>query len=240
MTMSDSAAFDYDTVPLGYYDEIFHRRRGVQSKWHHLKFLRVRESIDTAVRHLDIGCGPGTFIGTLPDGVQSTGVDIAEPQLIYAREHYAASHRQFVHIAEDHLPFADASFDCVTVIELIEHLTAGQAAALISEVHRVLSPGGRVVVTTPNYRSPWPFVEFLVNRLGKVDYSEQHINRYTKGRLRQLLMLAGFQKPEVSAYQFMAPFVAFIGWRAADLVNALEPRWLTSRLGLLLLGLAVK
>jgi hypothetical protein len=28
--------FDYDSIPAGYYDLVFRRRRGMQSKWHHL------------------------------------------------------------------------------------------------------------------------------------------------------------------------------------------------------------
>ena len=30
--------FDYDTIPVGYYDNVYRRRRGIQSKWHHMKF----------------------------------------------------------------------------------------------------------------------------------------------------------------------------------------------------------
>ena len=37
--------FDYDALPAGYYDQVFHRRRGVQSKWHHLKFAQLRREI---------------------------------------------------------------------------------------------------------------------------------------------------------------------------------------------------
>lgn len=46
----------YDAIPTGYYDAVFHRRRGVQSKWHHLKFERLRRAVAGCTDHLDIGC----------------------------------------------------------------------------------------------------------------------------------------------------------------------------------------
>jgi ubiquinone/menaquinone biosynthesis C-methylase UbiE len=238
--MSNSTAFDYDSLPIGYYDEIFHRCRGVQSKWHHLKFARVRDLMGKPERHLDIGCGPGTFIGTLTGEFSSTGIDIAESQLDYARKHYGTRQRQFVCVTEQNLPFDDSSFDCITVIELIEHLTVEQTAALMSEVHRALRPAGRVIITTPNYGSVWPMVELALNRLGSIDYSAQHINRFMKARFYDLFAQAGFKDPQISAYQFIAPFAAAFGWRVADLINAIEPTWLTSRFGLLLVGLGIK
>lgn len=67
----------YDAIPTGYYDAVFHRRRGIQSKWHHLKFDRLRRAMAGLTDHLDIGCGAGTLVGTLGSGHRSVGVDIA-------------------------------------------------------------------------------------------------------------------------------------------------------------------
>ncbi|MCW2966786.1 MAG: methyltransferase family protein, partial [Solirubrobacteraceae bacterium] len=59
--------FDYEGIPAGYYDRVFRRRRGMQSKWHHLKFRRVARELEGHHRVLDIGCGPGTLAGNFPD-----------------------------------------------------------------------------------------------------------------------------------------------------------------------------
>ena len=63
--------FDYEEIPPGYYDEAFRRGRGAQSKWHHLKFRRVAEEIAGRRRLLDVGCGPGTFIGHMATAQES-------------------------------------------------------------------------------------------------------------------------------------------------------------------------
>ena len=232
--------FDYESIPVGYYDEVFHRGSGVQSKWHRLKFARIRDRMRQPEQHLDIGCGPGTFIGTLADRGVSVGVDISQVQLDYAEQKYAGADRRFVAITPGTLPFADNSFDCVTLVELIEHLTPEDTSTTLKEAHRVLRPGGQLLVSTPNYRSLWPLIEGLLNRLGKVDYSDQHINKFNRSGLLGVLKDCGFEKIDIQAYQFAAPFAAALGWRLADRVARLEPEWLTSRAGLLLLAEAEK
>lgn len=233
-------AYDYDSTPVGYYDRVFARRRGVQSKWHHLKFARVRDALGAGGVHLDIGCGPGTFIGTLERTTLSIGADIAQAQLVYAHGHYAGAGRQFLRIAPGGLPFADEAFDRVSLVELVEHLDDAAVSQLLGEAFRVLKPHGRIVLTTPNYRSAWPLVEYLLNRLGEVDYRRQHINRFDRQRLRSALQRAGFAAITLEAYQFAAPFAAALGWRFADLVARLEPAPLTRRIGMLLIATAAK
>lgn len=234
--MSDDQGFDYSTIEVGHYDKVFRRERGIQSKWHHLKFARIRTELANGGDHLDIGCGPGTFIGTLGDQVSSTGVDIAPGQISYARTHFDAPNKRFLAIDDGPLPFDDACFDCVTIVEIIEHLTPGQTLALLTEAHRVLRPGGRILASTPNYRSLWPVLEWLVNRLGEVPLDDQHINPFHRGRLGTVLREAGFNDVEVAAYQGVASFAAALGWRFADFVDRLEPRFVTNIYGFLLLG----
>ncbi len=222
MTDRSGRTFDYDAIPSGYYDGVFHRRRGVQSKWHHLKFDLVRREIPAGSTHLDIGCGPGTFIGTLADSVQSIGLDLAAPQIHYAREHYAAPNRRFEVMAPARVPAPDDSVDVVTMIELIEHLPPGETRALLAEARRVLRPGGRVIMTTPNYASLWPALEWVLNRRAKVSYEDQHITHFTASRLKALLAAMKFNIEKVSSFQFAAPFVAALNWRLADVVTRIE------------------
>lgn len=238
--MSSPEAFDYGSIPTGYYDAVFHRGHGIQSKWHQLKFARVRELMGEPRRHLDVGCGPGTFIGTLGEGFSSLGADIAPAQLDFARARYQNATRTFSLIENGRLPADDGSIDAVTMIELVEHLDDGALSQLLGESMRVLSPGGRLIVTTPNYAGAWPLVEWLINRAGPVDYAQQHINRFNRQRLAETLSAAGFTEVTVGAYQFAAPFAASLGWAMADRVAALEPGWLVNGAGLLLWAVAVR
>ena len=80
------------------------------------------------------------------------------------------------------------------MIEVIEHLPPADARRLLAEARRLLSPQGRLVVTTPNYRSLWPLIEWGVNRVSRVSYEQQHINKYGRGRLAADLAQAGYSQ----------------------------------------------
>lgn len=228
--------FDYAQIPAGYYDAVFHRGKGVQSKWHHLKFAKIRSAIQDFPRHLDIGCGPGTFIGTLDDTHDSTGIDIAPQQITYAQNHYASHRKTFTCATPSSFPAQ--SFDAITLIELIEHLPHGQNLQLIKDAAHLLRPGGRIVISTPNYASLWPALETILNRKGPISYAAQHITRYTPATLKTLLEQAGLRNIHVSSYLFAAPFAACLNWRAPHWLAKLEPECLTARWGFLLIATA--
>src|SRR5882672_1342509 len=74
-------------------------------------------------------------------------------QIDYANRRYgSAEHRFSTQVLAD----LDERFDAITMIELIEHLPPADARRLLAEARGLLSPQGRLVVTTPNYRSLWP------------------------------------------------------------------------------------
>jgi 2-polyprenyl-3-methyl-5-hydroxy-6-metoxy-1,4-benzoquinol methylase len=234
------APFDYSAIPPGHYDQVFRRRRGIQSKWHHLKFQRVARLVAGRRRVLDVGCGPGTLLGMLRDEHESVGVDITQPQIDYAREVYRAPNRSFYACALQELPEELEPFDAVTAVELIEHLPPDLLEDTLSSAMGRLRPGGRLVVTTPNYHSAWPLVERVVDQVGDVEYHVQHINRFTRSRLRELLESLGLGEVQVGAYLALAPFSAILGWRFADRVARVEHGFVEQALGLLLIGTGIK
>jgi SAM-dependent methyltransferase len=189
---------------------------------------------------LDVGCGPGSFISTLPDDVDSTGVDVTNVQVEYARNKYGRRGKRFTVIAPGVLPFHGDSFDIVTLLELVEHISAREAEVLLGEVFRVLRPRGKIVLTTPNYASLWPLLEILVNRFGGVAYGDQHITKYVGASLRRLIAQAGFREVSVETWLFSAPFVAALSWGLADRVNRWESALVARRGGHLLIGTACK
>jgi len=101
---------------------------------------------------LDLGCGSGSFLAAVaPSGRPIAGVDIALRWLVVARKRLDEEGLGHVPLAcgcAEHLPFADRAFGAVVAGDVIEHV-ADQAATL-REGHRVLRPGGRLFLASPN------------------------------------------------------------------------------------------
>jgi 2-polyprenyl-3-methyl-5-hydroxy-6-metoxy-1,4-benzoquinol methylase len=216
-------AYDYDSrIPAGFYDQIHRRGRGVRYCWHDLKFRAVAARLGGARRLLDVGCGPGTFIGNYAGGIEALGIDASAEQIGYATRHYGSACHRFEVRAAAEVVATGERFDAVTMIELIEHLPATDVRDLLPHVRSLLAPAGTLVVTTPNYASPWPLIEWGVNRTSRVSYELQHINKYRRARLAAELREAGFRAIAIGTAVGFAPFAAMVGVGAARAVNALE------------------
>lgn len=99
------------------------------------------------------------------------------------------------------LPFADGAFDVVSAFDVVEHC-ADDALAL-SELARVLAPGGRMLLSVPAYQWAW----------SQHDVRAGHHRRYTKRRLDRLVEGAGLSVTR-STYAFGAVFPLFLAERA--------------------------
>jgi len=168
--------YDYDKIPLGYYDTIYKRRKGVRSFWHWLKFDVVARKLTKGDAVLDIGCFSGTFLGQLNtvDFPRQFGVDILSEQINQANQQYGNEHRKFSFIAsiQDLARSVGQVVDQITLIEVIEHLDSNELNTLFEELVKILPKGGRVLLTTPNYLSFWCIQEYLVDRVAGLNYAE--------------------------------------------------------------------
>ncbi len=132
-------------------------RRAVRARWKTIWKLPVigrsmryaAGQIRPPERVLDVGASDGRFGRRLGKGVVYETLD-PDPAV-------QADHRSF----EDVPP---ASFDVVTCFETIEHLTLGEACAMLAGAARALRPGGRLYVSTPNIHHPWAYLRSATHR----------------------------------------------------------------------------
>jgi 2-polyprenyl-3-methyl-5-hydroxy-6-metoxy-1,4-benzoquinol methylase len=98
------------------------------------------------LRLLDAGCGTGRFSAiAAARGARVTALDVGERLLAKVAEKCDCER---VVGSVERLPFADESFDVVLCSEVVEHLRSPRAG--VGELARVVRPGGRLVLTTPN------------------------------------------------------------------------------------------
>jgi 2-polyprenyl-3-methyl-5-hydroxy-6-metoxy-1,4-benzoquinol methylase len=226
--------YDYEQIPIGFYDQVLRRGNPIRRLWHLSKFERVLDYLPETPQGslLDIGCFAGSFLSLVPESrfPRQVGVDILGPQVEYARARYGTPFREFRHVAGiERLQDVTERFDCVTLIEVIEHLAPDEVHGIFAHVARLLAPGGRLVVTTPNYASSWPLLETLLERFSDVKYEEQHVTKFTyfdvERKLRDLYppFASEFQVELKTTSHLLTPFLARLSFHAAHKLSRLIP-----------------
>ncbi len=129
-------------------------------------------------------------------GARAYGVDISPPVVRRARAAFASGPgggeplRGTIGDVRA-LPFADGSFDAVYSMGTIEHFD--ETVLAVSEIARVLRPGGRAIVGVPNRHDPFlrPMLAYALQAFGLYGYGYE--KSYTRRALRQMLEDAGLE-----------------------------------------------
>jgi len=117
------------------------------------KYVATIEALNPK-QALDVGCGIGPAVAALRAlGRDAFGCDVSGPSLDSARAECGQYFEAMV--SQSSLPYSDASFDVVGCMNVLEHVA--DPSALLTEMCRVLSPAGSLVIFSPNMLSlTWP------------------------------------------------------------------------------------
>ena len=173
------ASADYD-------DRAFYSIIPMQRYWqrarHRITCLWAR----SAERTLDIGCGSSVIIQSLNNAI---GMDVSMGKLRFV----SRKGIPVAHASAFALPFKDGAFDCVISSQVIEHIAYEEV--LFTEMWRVLSPGGTLIIGTPDYSTRgWRIIEPIYGNLIPGGYRDEHITHYTRESLSRILTQQGFEE----------------------------------------------
>ncbi|HTR71953.1 MAG TPA: class I SAM-dependent methyltransferase [Solirubrobacteraceae bacterium] len=222
----------WETLPAGLDPSDYDLRR---------RFLL--DNVAAGERILDVGCGEGRFAADLAAaGVSVVGLDVAEEPLRRARARQAIRGEARGEVLGEgrgevggearagaldlrlvepdrEWPLPDASFDAVWAGEVIEHVA--DTGLLLSEARRVLVPGGRLLLSTPNHgRLVLSWLALSRRAFDRhFDPLADHLRFYTRPGLSGLLERFGFR--EVSVRAAAGP----PGARRLLLCRAVRERW---------------
>lgn len=157
--------------------------------------------LGTPSRTLDVGSADAPSVGWLRGARQHVTLDLF-PEGLLPGEGVCGSATA--------LPFPEGSFDVVSAFDVVEHCE--DDALALSELARVLAPGGRLLLSVPAYQWAW----------SEHDVRAGHHRRYTRARLAHIVEGAGLEVLR-STHAFGAVFPLFVAERARQRLRRPAP-----------------
>lgn len=145
----------------------------------------------------DFGCGSGFLVRELGKrGYDSYGGDFSETAL---KQGEKLGISNISKISNNITTHNDDTFDCVLVLDVMEHLKNDREG--IEEIERILKPGGFCIITVPAFNFLW----------GIQDEVYHHYRRYTKNSLKKTLSMTSLKISGLTYFNFILfPFVAIV------------------------------
>lgn len=181
---------------------------------------------------LDVGCNVGAWLSDVRDrrpAARLAGVELNATALSTAARNRPEA--ILSRAVAERLPFPDDTFDCVTCLEVLEHLPEKNWTSAILEMRRVLKPGGVLIVTVPhaglfawmdsnNVRHRLPGIYRSIVRRGlrdsNYDALERHVEwhkHFTKTELKSIIGSAGWKSVRFTyGGSFMMPLADWLSW----------------------------
>jgi len=201
---SDNAE-DIMNQPAG---EVFTRGKGLLEPFLARQRARMaNQLIPVRLRQgqiLDIGCGTYPYFLAHTEFASKFAIDqLPMPNQVASNlkiEAYSLNLNQ-----KPALPFQDDFFNIVTLLAVVEHLDPNSMAIIFHEIHRVLRPGGRVIVTTPAAWSDGLLRWMARVRLVSAEEIDEHAYAYTLPLIGWYYGQSGFemQKIKFGYFEFM-------------------------------------
>lgn len=174
----------YNSYPIGY---------GVDSL---VTIKRINEVLDGFEKYrktnkiIDVGCGPGLFLGEAKKrGWEVFATEFTDNQIAYLTSKGITTLKGKL----TNEMFEDGMFDAVISSEVIEHIN--NPIEEIGQFHRILRKGGLVYITTPNFNAIERYL--LKGDYEIIEYPE-HLCYYTRKTIDFLLRTNGFQKQKIT------------------------------------------
>jgi ubiquinone/menaquinone biosynthesis C-methylase UbiE len=191
------------------YDSAYFIRLCQVPLWHRTILEEVEADRETA-DILDVGCGTGSLLADLAKAGAGSlaGVDLAPKILDVAREKLAAAGARAdlrAADAEEPLPWPSESFDVATLTGALHHFY--RPRDVLAEIHRLLRPGGRLLIVDPCFFTP---VRQLINLYLRVLPHDGDYHFYDPSQAGLLLTASDFECSEARRVGLWAYFLRAI------------------------------
>jgi 2-polyprenyl-3-methyl-5-hydroxy-6-metoxy-1,4-benzoquinol methylase len=176
-------------------------------------FLMINELPALPASVLDAGCGDGRVAAEMVKrGYAVTGLDFLETSVQYAKSMVPEATFFTGDLRKDLTKYYDlhaAQFDAVTMVEVYEHIPPDDCPAVLANLHTVLRPGGRIIISVPSNLLP---------------PSDLHYRHFSQDEFKREIAAAGFRIKKIIFQHSMG---RLINWLLSDAVERiLNNQWL--------------
>jgi|SRR3989344_7789084 len=149
------------------------------------KYVKTRSNFKV----LDIGCGTGKNLEEFCKFGKAFGIDTSIDAIRFCREKRGLKNVTLA--SAQKTGFSYDSFDVVCILDVLEHTDDKKT---LKEIHRILKPGGLLLITVPAFNFLW----------SRWDEVLHHRRRYTKDSLEKILSFTNFEVVKISyMYSFL-------------------------------------
>jgi SAM-dependent methyltransferase len=188
--------------PFGLYETYRGRRykeRAVTDpkgpEWLYREFFPEGILTNREARILDIGCAGGRIAALFSqDRPNVIGMDL-QPDVGWKR----VAKARFILANSEAMPFGDSTFDICSMIQVLEYVDGDRAA--LSEIYRVLKPGGRLVLQAANR-------DGIYSRITGKKIDARHRHWYTRDGITAMLVESGFRVLSVKGFGARIPVLS--------------------------------
>lgn len=170
-------------------------------------FIQKIESGNRRLKILDAGCGTGGGLKQLSYYGNVYGIDISEEALSLCKKRGL---NRLTQASINHMPFKEGTFDMIVSHDVICHTAVKDDNKVISEFHRLLKPGGVVLLNTPAYN-------WLISEHDKAVHTS---HRYTRKEIIKKLRMNGLTVIKATYWNtILFPFLALFRLCKKNIIN---------------------
>ena len=219
---------DLVSIPGNYQYRALYEGYTVQRFWHYAKILEAERWLDPRDGDviLDVGCGSNVLAARLAEnpGTKVIGIDSNRNAIMFATKHFLRPNLQFRLGLADEISPGVEYVTKIAFMEVIEHISSDQALNVLKTFYKLLAKSGRLVIFTPNAKSLWPIIQWVLDRAKIIPNMgmDQHVILYDLRSLKLLAEKVGFRIIAYRSLHAIAPWVSALNWKIALGVHRLE------------------